>query len=45
MNVSEVAFAVGFSDPKYFRQCFKRKYGKTPLQYIHDAENKPDSMG
>ncbi len=38
MNISEVAFAVGFSDPKYFAKCFKDEYGITPSQY----QQKPD---
>ena len=33
MNVSEVAYAVGFNDPKYFAKCFKEEYGTTPSQY------------
>ena len=29
-NVSEVAYAVGFTDPKYFSNCFKKLFGKLP---------------
>ena len=30
MNVSEVAYEVGFSDPKYFTRCFSKQFGVTP---------------
>ena len=33
MNVSEVAFAVGFTDPKYFSRCFKKETGMSPREY------------
>ncbi|RMG69834.1 MAG: DNA-binding response regulator, partial [Bacteroidetes bacterium] len=33
MNISEVAFAVGFSDPKYFSTSFKKQYGTSPSSY------------
>ncbi|MDE6206528.1 MAG: response regulator, partial [Muribaculaceae bacterium] len=29
-NVSEVAYMVGFSDPKYFSTCFKKQFGMSP---------------
>jgi AraC-type DNA-binding domain-containing proteins len=32
-NISEVAFAVGFNDSKYFARCFKSELGLTPTQY------------
>ncbi len=32
-TVSEVMLKVGFRDPKYFRDCFKKRYGKSPLEY------------
>lgn len=35
--VSEVAFACGFSDPKYFCRCFKKATGKTPTEYHASA--------
>lgn len=29
-TVSEVAYMVGFSDPKYFSTCFKKQFGNSP---------------
>ncbi|MBD0287939.1 MAG: response regulator, partial [Flavisolibacter sp.] len=33
-NVSEVAYMVGFSNPKYFSTCFKEKYRISPSDYV-----------
>ena len=33
-TIEQVTYMVGFSDPKYFRNCFKSVYGKTPSDYI-----------
>ncbi len=33
MAVAEVAYAVGFTDPKYFSKCFKKDTGLTPSEY------------
>lgn len=30
MNISEIAYEVGFSNPKYFSQCFKEQFGILP---------------
>ena len=30
LNVSEVAYEVGFNDPKYFTRCFSKEYGMAP---------------
>lgn len=30
MNVSEIAYEVGFNDPKYFTRCFSREFGMAP---------------
>jgi AraC-like DNA-binding protein len=39
MNVSQIAFAVGFSDPKYFTKCFKKLTGFTPSDYRANASS------
>ena len=33
-NVSEVAYAVGYNDPKYFSRIFKKQFGKAPSDYL-----------
>ena len=33
MFVNEVAYQVGFNDPKYFRKYFKEEFGVTPIEY------------
>ncbi|HWI93835.1 MAG TPA: helix-turn-helix domain-containing protein, partial [Flavisolibacter sp.] len=34
MDISTVAYQVGFSSPSYFSQCFKERYGITPSEHI-----------
>jgi len=34
-NISEIALEVGFSNPAYFAECFRKQYGQTPSEYIH----------
>lgn len=36
--VNEVAYMVGFSDPKYFSKCFSKQFGKTPTEFLNDPE-------
>jgi signal transduction histidine kinase/ligand-binding sensor domain-containing protein/CheY-like chemotaxis protein/AraC-like DNA-binding protein len=33
--VSEIAYRVGFNDPKYFTRCFVKQYNMTPSAIIH----------
>ncbi|MGA9637737.1 hybrid sensor histidine kinase/response regulator transcription factor [Flavobacterium sp.] len=33
MNISDVAYEVGFNDLKYFRKCFKTVFDETPSTY------------
>jgi AraC-like DNA-binding protein len=33
MTVSEIIYAVGFSDPKYFRNIFRERFGALPGEY------------
>lgn len=37
--VNEVAYQVGFNDPKYFRKYFKEEYGISPNEYKKKFEN------
>lgn len=32
LNISEIAYRCGFSDPKYFSRCFKKIRGYTPTE-------------
>ncbi len=34
VRVSELAYAVGFNDPKYFSSCFKKEFGMLPSEYL-----------
>lgn len=38
LNIAEIAYATGYSDPKYFSKCFKAMYGKTPSQFKSESE-------
>lgn len=38
LNVSEVAYRCGFSDPKYFTRCFKKAVGCTPTEQRNMAQ-------
>ncbi|MGY6647996.1 hybrid sensor histidine kinase/response regulator transcription factor [Wenyingzhuangia sp. IMCC45574] len=42
IKVSQVGYKVGFKRPKYFSQCFQKKYGLTPTQYMDKFSD--DSM-
>ena len=39
LRISEVAYAVGFNDPRYFRKCFKTEFGKSPTDYVNDYKS------
>ncbi len=34
VSVSDVAYAVGFNDPKYFTKCFKDLFGCLPSEFV-----------
>jgi AraC-like DNA-binding protein len=38
MNISEIAYEVGFNDPKYFTRCFTREFDATPSD-LHRKRN------
>jgi AraC-like DNA-binding protein len=33
-TISQIAYQVGFNDQSYFTKCFKKKFGKTPSDYM-----------
>ena len=33
LQISDIAYGLGFSSPRYFSHCFKTKYGVTPKEY------------
>ncbi|APY11854.1 hybrid sensor histidine kinase/response regulator [Seonamhaeicola sp. S2-3] len=33
-SISQISYNIGFKNPKYFSKCFKKKFGKTPTEYI-----------
>ncbi|BAV07349.1 DNA-binding response regulator, AraC family [Filimonas lacunae] len=38
-NVSEVAYAVGFNNAKYFSTCFKARYQVAPTEYLKQHQS------
>ena len=36
-TIAEIAYAVGFNDPKYFSRLFRQVYGVSPSEYEADA--------
>jgi signal transduction histidine kinase/ligand-binding sensor domain-containing protein/DNA-binding response OmpR family regulator len=38
LNVSEIAYQVGFSSPAYFTKCFREQYGKSPSAYFSEKK-------
>lgn len=40
MRITELAYAVGFNDPKYFSLCFRKKFGASPKEFMSGKEEK-----
>ena len=34
IRISDLAYAVGYNDPKYFAVCFKKEFGMQPSEYM-----------
>jgi AraC-like DNA-binding protein len=32
-NISQIAYEVGFNNPSYFSECFRRHFGLSPSEY------------
>ena len=39
-TISEIAYEVGFSTPSYFTSCFKKQYGKLPMELRASSSEK-----
>jgi len=40
LSIAEVAYQVGFNNPKVFRKLFKEEFGTTPSEYAANVKNK-----
>ena len=38
MNISEIAYEVGFNDSKYFTRCFTKQFNVTPSSILNDEQ-------
>jgi signal transduction histidine kinase/DNA-binding response OmpR family regulator/ligand-binding sensor domain-containing protein len=36
-NISEIGYEVGFSNPSYFAQCFRKEFNCSPQEYIRNS--------
>ena len=44
MRIADLAYAVGFNDPKYFSTCFRKKFGSSPKEFIEQLEGKGEKI-
>lgn len=44
MRITDLAYASGFNDPKYFSTCFKKKFGFSPKEFIDRLAAKGDKI-
>ena len=40
INITQVAYAVGFNNQTYFSTVFKKYYGKTPTEFAENPKDK-----
>jgi YesN/AraC family two-component response regulator len=43
IRVSDLAYRVGFKDPRYFSTCFKKHFGVQPKEYIENLQSRPET--
>ena len=39
LRVNELAYRVGFQDPKYFSTCFKKQFGMQPKEFMEGLKS------
>lgn len=44
LNISEIAYMVGFKDPKYFSKCFVQQFDVNPSEYKDSVESEVDDL-
>ena len=44
-SICEIAYLVGFNDPKYFSKCFKKKYGVSPSHFREEDDQFKNQPG
>lgn len=42
-TVAQIAYAVGFNNPKYFSKCFRQDFGVTPAEYRNRSRMKNEA--
>jgi CheY-like chemotaxis protein/anti-sigma regulatory factor (Ser/Thr protein kinase) len=40
IRVSDLAYSVGFHDPRYFATCFKKQFGMQPKEFLDSLQSK-----
>lgn len=43
-NITEIAYRVGFNDPKYFTRCFTKQFGISPTAYKDQLDSRGSDM-
>ena len=45
VRISDLAYSVGFTDPKYFSTCFKKEFGVLPTKYWEQVQGTTPNLG
>lgn len=42
LSVTDIVYEVGFNDVKYFRECFRKQFAKTPTEYAKSQQSEEE---